>query len=106
MLKNQNSSKALLLRNFEGLRLRRVVYEGDPEAQIAAFAQAEDVQLIVMPTHGYGVFRRYLIGSVTAKVLHDVSCPVLTGAHIDRRDRREMQASQELFVRWIWLRIL
>ena len=32
-------------------------------------------------THGRGVFRRFLIGSVTAKVLHDVDCPVLTGAH-------------------------
>src|SRR5208283_3176721 len=32
-------------------------------------------------THGYGPFRRLLIGSVTAKVLHDASCPVWTAAH-------------------------
>ena len=30
-----------------------------------------------------GVVRRFLIGSVTAKVLHDVACPVLTGVHLD-----------------------
>jgi nucleotide-binding universal stress UspA family protein len=63
--------------------VRRLVYEGDPETQIADFAKQEDVQLIVMPTHGYGVLRRYLIGSVAAKILNDVSCPVLTGVHME-----------------------
>lgn len=64
------------------LPVRRLVYEGDPETQIAAFTKEEDVQLIVMPTHGYGVLRRYLIGSIAAKILNDVSCPVLTGVHL------------------------
>lgn len=68
--------------SLRGVRVRRLAYEGDPETQIISFAQTEDVQLIAMPTHGYGVFRRFLIGSVTSKVLHDVACPVLTGAHI------------------------
>jgi nucleotide-binding universal stress UspA family protein len=62
--------------------VRRLVYEGDPEVQIVDFARAESVQLTVIPTHGYGVLRRYLIGSVAAKVLDDVACPVLTGAHM------------------------
>jgi len=34
-----------------------------------------------MPTHAHGRFRRFLLGSVTAKVLHDVECPILTGVH-------------------------
>ena len=67
------------LRDFQ---VRRLIYEGDPEAQIVATAEAEDVQLVIMPTHGYGVFRRFLLGSVTSKVLHDLVCPVLTGAHL------------------------
>jgi nucleotide-binding universal stress UspA family protein len=33
-----------------------------------------------MPTYHAG-FRAFLLGSVTAKVLHDVECPVLTGVH-------------------------
>ena len=37
-----------------------------------------------MPTHGYGPFRRFLLGSVTAKVLHDVDCPVWTGPHLEQ----------------------
>ena len=64
------------------LPVRRLVYEGAPESQIAEFVQGEGVQLVVMPTHGHGAFRRYLLGSVSAKVLHDVGCPVLTDAHI------------------------
>ena len=36
----------------------------------------------MMPTHGYGTFRRRLLGSITAKVLHDAACPVWTGAHL------------------------
>lgn len=66
-----------------GLRVRRLACEGIPADQIVALARSEHVDLIVMPTHGYGVFRRFLIGSVTAKVLHDVACPVLTGAHME-----------------------
>jgi nucleotide-binding universal stress UspA family protein len=36
----------------------------------------------VLPTHGYGPFRRFILGSVTAKVLHDAECPVWTGVHM------------------------
>lgn len=68
---------------LKDLSVRRVAYEGDPEAQIAAFCKEENVQLVIMPTHGYGAFRRYLLGSISAKVLHDVDCPVLTGAHVE-----------------------
>jgi nucleotide-binding universal stress UspA family protein len=67
-------------------QVRRLTYEGDPEAQIVATAEAEAVQLVIMPTHGYGVFRRFLLGSVTSKVLHDLICPVLTGAHLTEHD--------------------
>jgi nucleotide-binding universal stress UspA family protein len=44
-------------------------------------AQRENTDLIMMPSKGLGRFRRLLFGSVTAKVLHDVSCPVFTSAH-------------------------
>jgi nucleotide-binding universal stress UspA family protein len=69
---------------LEGCRVKRVIYEGDPAGQIVAFTGSEEVQLIVLPTHGLGVLRRFLLGSVTAKVLHDVVCPVFTGVHIEQ----------------------
>src|SRR5215467_7356165 len=36
-----------------------------------------------MPTHGHGPFRRFLLGSNTARVLHDAHCPIWTGVHVD-----------------------
>jgi nucleotide-binding universal stress UspA family protein len=38
----------------------------------------------VLPTSGYGRFRRFLLGSVAAKVLNDAEMPVLTGVHLDK----------------------
>ena len=64
--------------------VRRIVLEGDPTQTIVEFATDEKCDLIVMPTHGYGPFRRFLLGSVTAKVLHDAICPVWTGPHMER----------------------
>jgi nucleotide-binding universal stress UspA family protein len=42
----------------------------------------------MMPTHGHGPFRALLLGSVTAKVLHDVHCPVWTGVHAEQMTSR------------------
>jgi len=70
------------LRDFD---VRRVLYDGDPADAILEFAKSETIDLIAMPTHGYGTLRRFLIGSVTAKVLHDAACPVLTGVHIEEQ---------------------
>jgi len=58
--------------------------EGDPAAEICRFAREKQMDLVVMPTHGHGPFRRFLLGSVTAKVLHDCVSPVCTGAHLER----------------------
>lgn len=59
----------------------RIVDRGEPGVVIGQFAQDAGVDLIMMPTHGYGTFRRFLLGSVTAEVLHDAHCPVWTAAH-------------------------
>ena len=58
--------------------------EGDAAERIVACARESRADLIMMPTHGYGKFRRLLLGSVTAKVLHDAECPVWTGVHADQ----------------------
>jgi nucleotide-binding universal stress UspA family protein len=57
------------------------IEDGDPALVIQWAVQRENTDLIMMPTKGLGRFRRLLLGSVTAKVLHDVTCPVLTSAH-------------------------
>jgi nucleotide-binding universal stress UspA family protein len=75
--------QTFLASDLAGLRVRRVVLEGDPAGTIVEFAHNEQVDLIVMPTHGYGPFRRFILGSNTAKVLHDADCPVWTGVHME-----------------------
>src|SRR5579872_5069543 len=70
-------------KEFASLRVERVAELGAPAQIIADYARTHGVDLIMMPTHGYGPFRSLLLGSVTAKVLHDAACPVWTAAHIE-----------------------
>jgi nucleotide-binding universal stress UspA family protein len=70
-----------LVEGLSGLAVQKCVQSGDPALQIRDYARQKRVDLIMMPTHGYGPFRGLLLGSVTAKVLHDVECPVWTTAH-------------------------
>lgn len=72
-----------LVTEFTGLRVQRHVATGDPAHEIVRYASNEKAGLIMMATHGRGVFRRFVLGSVTAKVLHDTPCPVWTSAHLD-----------------------
>ena len=67
--------------DFAGLTVDRMAILGDPAREIVDFVAANHVDLVMMPTHGYGPFRQLLLGSVTAKVLHDVHVPVWTTAH-------------------------
>jgi nucleotide-binding universal stress UspA family protein len=57
---------------------------GDPAYTITQAAKERGAALIMMPTHGRGPFRSLLLGSVTAKVLHDTTCHVWTNAHLEQ----------------------
>ena len=50
---------------------------GDPATAILDVADKEGVDLIVMGTRGLGTAERWLIGSVSDKVLHHAHCSVL-----------------------------
>src|ERR1700688_1716237 len=74
------------LRKFAEAQFPKVDVEcfvelGDPAAIISECASNQHMDLIAMPTHGYGTFRRTLLGSVTATILHDSTVPVWTSAH-------------------------
>ena len=66
-----------------GTDITYLVEHGDPASMITSFSHKNHVDLIVMPTHGYGKFRILLLGSVAAKVLHDAHCAVWTAAHTE-----------------------
>jgi len=83
-------------REFAHLPVERVAEVGDPAEVITRFAHTQGVDLIMMPSHGYGPFRSLLLGSVTAKVLHDAQCPVWTGAHIQETPLKEHTACRSV----------
>jgi nucleotide-binding universal stress UspA family protein len=74
---------------LDGIAVTRVLLRGDPAHEIVKVARDRNVDLIMISTHGYGVFYRFLLGSVTAKVLHETQCPVWTGAHLEEAPARE-----------------
>lgn len=68
---------------FEGVTVHRMLMEGDPAREVVKFADENKVDVIMLPTHGVGAFRRYIIGSTSAKILHDAHCPVWTAVHAE-----------------------
>jgi nucleotide-binding universal stress UspA family protein len=82
-----------LVAEFADLDIERVADCGDAALRVADFAHNHDVDLVMMPTHGLGLYRRLLAGSVTSKVLHDVRSPVWTAAHADTQRASEIPRS-------------
>lgn len=62
---------------FEDVDVELVSELGDPAALIIDTAMDEDVDLIVMMTHGRSGLNRLALGSVTERVLRHAPCPVL-----------------------------
>jgi nucleotide-binding universal stress UspA family protein len=79
----QAQMDAFLVDELKYYDVKRVVEVGDAARQIVEYAHKERVDLIMLPSHGVGPFRRFVLGSVTAKVLHDTHCPVWTGVHME-----------------------
>ena len=53
------------------------VIVGDPGHEISDYAQETGADLIVIPSHGYGIIRHILLGSVAERVVRLAHCPVL-----------------------------
>ena len=60
-----------------GVPVSFMVWEGEPGQSIVDAAAAEQVDLIVVGTHGRGAVGRLFIGSVSDFVLRNAPCPVL-----------------------------
>jgi len=53
------------------------IMQGDPAKVIIEIAKAKSYDLIIMGTRGRSSFQELLIGSVSQKVIHHASCPVM-----------------------------
>jgi nucleotide-binding universal stress UspA family protein len=67
------------LATFPGQHVETIAELGEPGGVIHTVVQSQGTDVVMLATHGRGPIRRLLLGSVTAKVLHDVGAAVWTG---------------------------
>ncbi len=60
---------------YSGVQMHVIL--GDPGSEVAAFAQEQKADLIVLPSHGRTGLLHLLIGSVAERVVRLAHCPVL-----------------------------
>jgi nucleotide-binding universal stress UspA family protein len=77
----ENQLKLFSEDELAGCEVTPILLPGDPAIVITEYVRTEHVDLVMMPTRGRGMFRRFLLGSVAAKVLHDTHCAVWTLPH-------------------------
>lgn len=68
---------------FQGIEVRPLLRDGDPTDEIIGAAEEEQVDLIVIATHGLSGWRHLVFGSVAEKVIRLSTCPVLV-THIQK----------------------
>jgi nucleotide-binding universal stress UspA family protein len=54
---------------------------GTPAAEIVRYAAEQGADAIVLGSHGHGLVRRFVLGSVADRVIRHASCPVLVVPH-------------------------
>jgi nucleotide-binding universal stress UspA family protein len=62
----------------KGMNVTTMVAEGNAAEEIIRAAHSKDANLIAMSSHGRSGLRRWALGSITDKVLHESDIPVLT----------------------------
>ena len=61
-----------------GRKVIQAVLEGSPKVEIIRYARQQDIDLIVLATHGRTGLPHVLMGSVAESVVRTAPCPVLT----------------------------
>ena len=65
--------------------VRKAVVLGKPFEQIIRYAREENVDLIVIGTHGHSALASMLLGSVAEKVIRKAPCAVLSMRHPEHK---------------------
>jgi len=61
-----------------GVSVKKIIKTGKPFVEIIETAAEEDVDLIIIATHGHSGVEHILFGSTAEKVVRKAPCPVLT----------------------------
>lgn len=59
----------------------RVVRRGSPFREITEYAKENQIDLLVLATHGRSGLAHFLLGSVVERIIRSSPCPVLTIRH-------------------------
>jgi nucleotide-binding universal stress UspA family protein len=68
---------AFAKKNFKDVPVKAVFLEGRPFVEIIRYARENEIDLIVISTHGRSGLKHALFGSVAEKVVRKAPCPVL-----------------------------
>ena len=77
--------EAFARKNFEDRPVHTVFLEGRPFVEIIRYARENQIDLIVISTHGRSGIKHALFGSVAEQVVRNAPCPVL----VVKRDERD-----------------
>ena len=67
--------------NLDPQTVTIAVTVGQPAAEIVQYANQHAADVVVLGSHGHGVVRRFMLGSVADRVLRQASCPVMLVPH-------------------------
>lgn len=73
----ENDLKTFEDLNNEDVKITSIIKEGSPARAILDVALEEDVDLIVIGSSGKSGFDKFILGSVSDKVVNAAKCPVL-----------------------------
>ena len=71
---------------FDPARVTTAVAIGTPAHEIVRYAASRRAEVIVLGSHGHGLVRRFLIGSVADRVVRQAHCPVMVVPHHSLRE--------------------
>ena len=75
---------------FSGLEVETQVLFGDPAKSLLDLAGQENIDAIVMGSHGRGTWGTMIMGSVSQRVVHEAKVPVIiVPPHLERAEEIE-----------------
>jgi nucleotide-binding universal stress UspA family protein len=74
-------AKLAASQSLDPARVTTAVVVGAPANEIVRYAEEHRADVIVLGSHGHGLVRRFLLGSVADKMVRQAPCAVLVVAH-------------------------
>lgn len=70
-------SKCSEIATKKGVTIDTVLLQGNPTSIILDFIKKEKCDIVIMGSRGMGKFKEIILGSVSSKIVHHSSCPVM-----------------------------